>query len=131
MVADAAIEAEFATGRREETLAEAKRHVALRLLSIVGGFALIAVGIAALPLPGPGWLIIIAGLGLLPFEWADRTIRLIRQRIPGVPEEGRIPTRTWAVMGAVVAATSTASILWGGDLREWVQGLGSPDRLFG
>ena len=78
IVAEAAIEAEFETGLREETRAEAKRHVLYRLLSIVGGFTIMGLGIAALPLPGPGWLIIIVGLQMLPFEWSRRTIRLIR-----------------------------------------------------
>jgi uncharacterized protein (TIGR02611 family) len=41
------------------------------------GLAVIAVGIVLLPLPGPGWLIIFAGLGLLAteYEWASRLLR--------------------------------------------------------
>lgn len=132
VIADAAIEAEYETGHREETEAEARRHVVLRVLSIVAGFTLIGVGIAALPLPGPGWLIIIVGLQLLPFAWANRTIRLIRRRIPGVPEDGRIPRRTWAVMGAMVLTFSIASLMWGADVRTWVaEGWGEPDRVLG
>lgn len=131
VVADAAIEAEFATGRHESSLEEAKRHVLMRIGAIVAGFALIGIGIAALPLPGPGWLLIIAGLSLLPFRWAERTILLIRRRIPGVPEEGSIPARTWAVMGTMVVSFSVVSIVWGGDLREWVTAFGNPDRLLG
>jgi hypothetical protein len=131
VVRDAAIEAEFETGRREETEAEARRGVLIRLARIVGGFTLIGVGIAALPLPGPGWLIIIVGLELLPYVWAERTIRLIRRKIPGVPEEGRIPARTWVVMGTAVAAFSVLSILYGDDLRDWATGWGDPQRLLG
>lgn len=132
IVADAAIEAEFETGRREETVEEAKRHVAWRIASIVGGFAVIGLGIAALPLPGPGWLIIIVGLRLLPFAWAERTILLIRRRIPGVPEEGSIPIRTWLVMGVLVATFSAISIVWGPDMKDWMsESWGHPDRLLG
>jgi hypothetical protein len=131
IVAEAAIEAELETGLREETRAEAKRHVLYRLLSIVGGFTVIGLGIAALPLPGPGWLIIIVGLQMLPFEWSRRTIRLIRRRIPGVPEEGGIPARTWAVMGAIVVGFSVLGILFGDNLSGWLsESFGDPDRLF-
>jgi hypothetical protein len=131
IVADAAIEAEFETGLREESRAEAKRNVLFRLLTIIAGFTIIGLGIAALPLPGPGWLIIIVGLQMLPFEWSRRTIRLIRRRIPGVPEEGGIPARTWAVMGAIVVAFSVLSFLFADDLGTWLsESFGDPDRLF-
>ena len=131
IVTEAAIEAELETGLREETRAEAKRHVAFRLLSIIGGFTVIGLGIAALPLPGPGWLIIIVGLQMLPFEWARRTIRLIRRRIPGVPEEGGIPAKTWAIMGAIVVVFSVLSIMFGDNLNTWLsESFGDPDRLF-
>ncbi len=43
------------------------------VVAIVGGFLLL-VGIAAIPYPGPGWLIVFAALALLSteFEWAQR-----------------------------------------------------------
>jgi len=130
VVADAAIQAELETGVREDTVEEARRHVAWRLLRALAGFVLIGLGLAALPLPGPGWLIIILGLSLLPFAWAERTIAQIRRRIPGVPEEGSIPPRTWLVMGAMVVAFSVASIVWGGDVKDFVATLwGDPDKL--
>jgi hypothetical protein len=115
----AAREAEVLTGRREETEAEIDRSLAFRMARTVGGFALVAVGIVALPLPGPGWLIIIVGLSLLPYAWAERTVRLIRRRIPGIPEEGGIGVRQWIVMGALVAAALTGSLLWGDDVTQW------------
>ena len=71
------------------------------------------------------WLIIIVGLQMLPFEWARRTILIIRRRIPGVPEEGRIPARTWAVMALVVALFSVASFMFADDLRQWASGMWS------
>jgi hypothetical protein len=130
-VRDAAIEAELETAGRPETLEEARHNVAMRVARIIGGFALIVVGIIALPLPIPGWLIILVGLELLPYVWAERTIRRIRRHAPGVPEEGRIPARTWAVMGLLVVGMSTAGILFGADVRDWVTGLGDPGRALG
>lgn len=131
-VVEAALEAERQTGLEEETDEEARRHVLMRLGRAVLGFVIIGVGIAALPLPGPGWLIIILGLSLLPFAWAERTIRLIRQRIPGVPEEGKVPARTWVIMGVLVVATTAFSIMFGEALMTWANELwGDPDRLLG
>ena len=115
----AAREAEVLTGRHEETEAEISRSLALRMVRTVGGFLLVGLGIVALPLPGPGWLIIIIGLSLLPYTWAERTVRLIRRRIPGIPEEGSIGLRQWVVMGALVAAAVTGSLLWGDDVSQW------------
>ena len=42
----------------------------VRVLRVVGGFTLLAIGIALLVLPGPGWLIIAAALALLAVEFA-------------------------------------------------------------
>ena len=47
------------------------------------GVLIIAGGIVLLPLPGPGWLIIFAGLGLLAteYEWARRLLRFAREQV--------------------------------------------------
>jgi hypothetical protein len=54
----------------------------VRIAKIAAGFGLLASGIAMLALPGPGWLAIAAGVGLLAeeFHWARRlsdTLKLI------------------------------------------------------
>ncbi|MFM7063943.1 MAG: PGPGW domain-containing protein [Actinomycetes bacterium] len=129
---DAAIEAETATGEAERTEAEARRHVLGRLARTVACFLLVGVGLAGLVLPGPGWLLIVIGLGLLPYAWAQRTIRAIRRRVPGIPEDGRIPTSTWVVMGLIVAVVSGLTVLFGAEAARWAAGLwGDPDRLIG
>lgn len=50
-------------------------------VGVVGTVVLIA-GIVAIPYPGPGWLIVFAGLGILAseFEWAHRLLRWVRKR---------------------------------------------------
>ncbi|MFM7063552.1 MAG: PGPGW domain-containing protein [Actinomycetes bacterium] len=129
---EAAIEAETATGEAEQTEAEARRHLLGRLARTVAGFLLVGVGLAGLVLPGPGWLLIVLGLGLLPYAWAQRTIRAIRRRVPGIPEDGRIPATTWVVMGLVVAVVSALTILFGAEVATWLARLwGDPDRLVG
>ena len=128
----AALEAERETGHREVTVEATRRGVMIRLLRIIGGFTIIGIGLAGLLLPGPGWVMIIFGLSLLPFAWAERTVLLIRRKVPGVPEEGTIPLRTWLIMGALLVAFTTLSLVYGDDISEWLAGLwGDPDRLFG
>ncbi|MEZ5225931.1 MAG: PGPGW domain-containing protein [Acidimicrobiales bacterium] len=55
------------------------------------GFTVVLIGIAALPLPGPGWLIIAGGLTILSRDvaWADRLLRYIRKRVRGCPKTAR------------------------------------------
>jgi uncharacterized protein (TIGR02611 family) len=51
-------------------------------VSIIGA-AVIAGGVVLLPLPGPGWLIIFAGLGILATEyaWAARLLGWVRSTV--------------------------------------------------
>jgi hypothetical protein len=54
-----------------------------RFVRVVGGWALLAVGAALLVLPGPGLLVIAAGLALLATEyaWAARLLGKVKARI--------------------------------------------------
>ena len=56
---------------------------AWQLIIIVVGGTFLLVGIALLILPGPGWLTIIVGLGILgsEFLWARRLLRKVREEI--------------------------------------------------
>jgi uncharacterized protein (TIGR02611 family) len=48
----------------------------VRVLRIIGGFALLVLGILMLVTPGPGWLAIAGGIGLLAteFAWSRRLL---------------------------------------------------------
>ena len=54
-----------------------------RIAVTVLGVAIIAIGIVLLPLPGPGWVIIFAGLGVLATEytWANRLLVWMRRQV--------------------------------------------------
>nr|WP_255426663.1 TIGR02611 family protein [Pseudonocardia sp. C8] len=54
--------------------------MAYRVTAGVLGTAVLLVGIIALPAPGPGWVIIFAGLGILAaeFHWAKRLLHWVR-----------------------------------------------------
>jgi uncharacterized protein (TIGR02611 family) len=110
---EAALEAELRTGGREETVEQARAHIAVRLARISIGFVVLLAGVAMLVLPGPGWLVVLAGLVILSndFVWAERTVSIVRRRIPS-GSDGRIPARTWIVMGAVGAGGIALSVWW-------------------
>ncbi len=120
---DAALSAEMLTGDDEATEAEAEKALHRRLLRGALGMVLVVVGILLLPLPGPGWVIIMVGLTQLPFAWAERTVLLIRRRIPGVPESGEIPTHTWIIIGTLVVRSTVGAIAWGDELKTWLADL--------
>ena len=52
------------------------RPVPFRVATAIAGFLVVALGILALPFPGPGWLIIFIGLAVLSLEftWAGRAL---------------------------------------------------------
>jgi uncharacterized protein (TIGR02611 family) len=76
-----------AIGRLSATRDRIKRTrggaLTYRIAITVLGLAIIVVGIILLPLPGPGWLIIFAGLAVLAseFEWAARLLRYARDQV--------------------------------------------------
>jgi uncharacterized protein (TIGR02611 family) len=110
---EAAIEAELETGEREATEQLAQRHVLFRLARMATGFMVLILGILAIPLPGPGWLIVGLGLGILAqdFVWAERTLNQVRKRLPQ-DEDGRIAPKTWVIMGVMMAGGIALSVWW-------------------
>lgn len=110
----AAIEAEYRTGVHEDTEAEAKAHIVIRIARMSLGATVTILGVVLLPLPGPGWLIIAAGLAILAQDaaWADRLLRYVRRRVPGVPEDGKIPRSTIATLVTVSAAITAFALWW-------------------
>jgi tellurite resistance protein TerC len=55
---------------------------ARRIAIIVGGFTVLAIGVAMIVLPGPAIVVIPVGLGILglEFAWARRWLKEIKQR---------------------------------------------------
>lgn len=55
---------------------------AYRIMVAVVGTVVLVAGILAIPYPGPGWLIVFAGLAILgtEFIWAQRVLRFLRHR---------------------------------------------------
>jgi uncharacterized protein (TIGR02611 family) len=53
---------------------------AKRFFKILAGFTLLAAGVVMIVTPGPGWLTIVLGLGLLAaeFVWAQRLLNRLK-----------------------------------------------------
>ena len=49
----------------------------------IAGFFVVLVGLILIPLPGPGWLIVFAGLAILATEyvWAERLLNYAKRRV--------------------------------------------------
>lgn len=59
--------------------------LAYRVAVGVLGAGIVVLGIVLIPLPGPGWLIVFAGLAVLAteFVWAERLLRFARRKVHG------------------------------------------------
>lgn len=70
-----------AIGNKRDQIRDQRRlNLFYRCCVGVVGTGVLLVGIAAIPYPGPGWLIVFAGLGILSseFEWARRLLHFAR-----------------------------------------------------
>ena len=93
---------------------ERQRPLVVRALIVVGGFALVAVGALLLVLPGPGMLLIAAGLGMLSleFRWAARLRRSVVARMERVTPSNPLYRRIGlaVVVGLGLAGTILAAL---------------------
>ncbi|HEX8762121.1 MAG TPA: TIGR02611 family protein [Pseudonocardiaceae bacterium] len=67
---------------RERVRRRSGIDLAYRIMVGVVGAAVFVVGVIAIPYPGPGWLILFAGLAILgtEFHWAQRVLQWVRDR---------------------------------------------------
>ena len=75
-------------------------------VGIVGGL-IVALGLAAIPLPGPGWFIVFAGLFVLgsEFFWAERLLEFARAHVAAWTDWlGRQPIWVRALVALATAA---------------------------
>ncbi|MFD1237150.1 TIGR02611 family protein [Pseudonocardia benzenivorans] len=78
------------------------------------GTAVLVAGIVAIPYPGPGWLIVFAGLAILAseFTWAKRVLSYARGKYDAWTEW--LGRQHWAVKILVLLATAAIVVatLW-------------------
>lgn len=79
------------------------------------GAAVVVIGVALLALPGPGWLIIFGGLGVLAteYEWARRLLRFARAQVRTWTQwVGRRPLWLRVALGLLTLVV-VALLAWG------------------
>jgi hypothetical protein len=108
----AALAAEMETGRREETVEEARRSLVKRVARICAGLVVTGMGVLMLVLPGPGMLVVAAGLVILAQDvpFAARLLEKVRKRLPA-DADGKIP-KHMIVSAVGVSLVAVAGSLW-------------------
>jgi uncharacterized protein (TIGR02611 family) len=101
--------------RRPRWATRSRGRLALYRLAValVGGLVL-AVGVVLIPYPGPGWLIVFAGLAILAteFHWARRLLAFLRRRYDAW--RGWLRRRHWSVrlLAILFTAAVVLATLW-------------------
>ncbi len=105
-----------------------------RLVLEIVGWTLVAGGIAALVLPGPGLLLLVAGLAVLSeqYEWAERRLEPVKERAIKTASDGvetwpRIIASTLGALGIVAVGvywviSPAAPGWWPLDDKWWLPG---------
>ncbi|MDY7090741.1 MAG: TIGR02611 family protein [Actinomycetota bacterium] len=80
-------------------------RLALKISIAVLGAVVVAVGIVAIPLPGPGWAIVIAGLAIwaIEFAWAKHLLEFTKKHV--LSWTHWIGRQSWPVKALVGLAT--------------------------
>ncbi|GIU84213.1 MAG: hypothetical protein KatS3mg008_0988 [Acidimicrobiales bacterium] len=115
IIEQAAIEAEFETGRREESVEEARKSLLLRLVQISVGSVVLLSGLLLMVMPGPGMVVVAIGLAILAPEvpFARRLLERVQERIPR-DDDGNLPVRAKVALGGSIAfaVILTGASLW-------------------
>ncbi|HEU5122317.1 MAG TPA: TIGR02611 family protein [Candidatus Saccharimonadales bacterium] len=104
---------------------KAKRH-AKRVGTAIVGSLVLAVGIIAIPYPGPGWLIVFAGLAILAteFTWAQTVLDFAKSKYDAWKEWLEKQSMTVQVIVLVVTGLVVVLTLWllnvFGMLQDWL-----------
>lgn len=104
---------------RERKEAHKLRGRVYRISFAVIGTALILIGLVLVPLPGPGWLIVAIGVGMLALEFdrAERMLERILEKLETVADVATDAPLWQKVIGASLTALATAGsiaavLLW-------------------
>lgn len=90
-----------------------QRHLRKTLLTVLG-WVLVVAGVAALILPGPGLLLLLAGLVVLSqeYDWAERRVEPVKDKAFEVAKQGvaTIPRILMSALGALCVIA--AGVFW-------------------
>ena len=104
-----------------------RRFLDLCYRGVVGvvGVLVLAVGIIAIPYPGPGWAIVFVGLAILAteFNWARKLLAYARARYDAVMGWFKQQGLWVQVLGAALTMAIVVVTLWMFGVLEWAAGL--------
>ncbi|MCW2494668.1 TIGR02611 family protein [Jatrophihabitans sp.] len=102
-------------GVRERARSTPFGRIAWRVGVTILGALVIAIGIVLLPLPGPGWVIIFGGLGILATEypWAARLLRQLRDLVKRWGEWLRSKGLAVQILAGILSVAFLAAIIYG------------------
>jgi uncharacterized protein (TIGR02611 family) len=91
-----------------------KAEFVYRIAVAVVGLAVLAVGIVAIPYPGPGWALVFLGLGILAteFHWAQLVLHWVKERYDKVMDWFKRQGLWVRVLGAAFTAAVVVATLW-------------------
>ncbi|MGV9243693.1 TIGR02611 family protein [Streptomyces sp. NPDC003710] len=110
-----------ALGSRAPEFIRARRalHLSWQVGVFVVGLAVVGAGVIMLPLPGPGWLVIFAGMALwaTEFVWAQLVLRWTKRKVTEAAQRAldpRVRRRNIALtsVGVVIAAVLAGAYVW-------------------
>lgn len=89
------------------------------------GLPLLAVGVIAIPYPGPGWAIVFLGLAVLATEFHvfRRLLKQVRTRYDASMGWFRRQHGAVQAVGTVIAVAVTVATLWLMGMFSWMGGL--------
>lgn len=94
-------------------------HMSWQLGVFVLGLAVVAAGIAMLPLPGPGWVVIFCGMAIwaTEFVWAQLALRWTKRKVTEAAERAFDPkvrrrNITLTAIGLVIVGVLLGVYLW-------------------
>ena len=102
---------------RERQERHRRRSLFIRVPFALAGSMVLLLGVIMLFTPGPGWAVIIFGLGLLALEftWAERLLERVINQVERASDQMKRRHPVWRAVilavGAVVAAASFAALL--------------------
>ncbi len=96
-----------------------ERSKLYRVSFVIGAVVVIALGLVLVPLPGPGWLIVAIGLGMLALEFdrAERLLEFVLNRVERVGNQAASTGPLGKVIGVGLFVLGTAAgvaaiLLW-------------------
>lgn len=108
-------------GSRAPEFVKARRtlHMSWQVGVFVIGLAVVVTGVVLLPLPGPGWLVIFAGMAIwaTEFVWAQLVLRWTKRKVTEAAQRAldpRVRRRNLILtaIGVLVVAALLAVYVW-------------------